>query len=68
MTTKTTSVCDGVHFFAISATCVVCCERHVRLSQSLLLALHPYCDCVAEGQLVIAHKRQFGVVAHLRLC
>ena len=25
-------VCDGVHLFAISTTCSVCCERRVRLS------------------------------------
>ena len=32
MTTKMTSVCDGVHLFAISATCLVSCERRVRLT------------------------------------
>ena len=55
MTTKTTSVCDGVHLFAISATCFACCEKHVRLSQSLLFAFHSFCDRLAQGQLVIAH-------------
>ena len=47
--------CDGVHLFVISATCSACCEKHVRLSQSLLLAFHPFCDRLAQGQLVIAH-------------
>ena len=32
-----TSVCDGVHLFLISATCVVCCERRVRLSWFLFM-------------------------------
>ena len=29
--------------------------KHVRLSQSLLLAFHPFCDRLAQGQLVSAH-------------
>ena len=48
-------VCYGVHLFVISATCSACCEKHVRLSQSLLQAFHPFCDCLAQGQLVSAH-------------
>ena len=32
MTTKATSVCDGVHLFAISATCLLY-PRHVRFTQ-----------------------------------
>ena len=55
MTTKIMSVCDGVHLFVISATCSACCEKHVRLSWSLILAFHPFHDCLAQGQLVSAH-------------
>ena len=42
MTTKVTSVCDVVHLFVISATCFVCFEKNVRLSQLLPVAFHPF--------------------------
>ena len=42
-------LCDGVHLSVISATCSACCEKHVRLSQSLLLAFHPIWDYLAQG-------------------
>ena len=42
MTTKITSVCKGVHLVVISATCSVCCEKHVRLSLSLPSAFHSF--------------------------
>ena len=48
-------LCDGVHLFVISATCSACCEKHVRLSQSLLLTFHPICDYLAQGPQVVAH-------------
>ena len=40
MTTKTTSFCDGVHFCAISATCLVCCERRVDCHSSFSCHKH----------------------------
>ena len=39
-TTKTTSFCDGVHFCAISATCLVCCERRVDCHSSFSCHKH----------------------------
>ena len=36
--------CDGLHLFVISATRSMCCDKHVRLSQSLRLAFHPFCE------------------------
>ena len=60
MTTKITSVCDGVHLFAISAICLVCCERRVRLPQLLFMQQHDpvsallflsFYECLAQNQL-----------------
>ena len=45
MTSKITSVCDGVHLFAISAPCLVCCERRVRLSWFSFMQQAWPCEC-----------------------
>ena len=42
-------------FSSFLPLCSACCEKHVRLSQSLLFAFHPFRDRLAQGQLVIAH-------------
>ena len=61
---KITSVCDGVHLFAISATCPVCCETRVRLSKLLFMqqtgpclrtAFFSSCFCLAQGQPCSLH-------------
>ena len=51
MTKKKTSVCGGVHLVVISATCSVCCEKHVRLSWSLPSAFHSFLSLFGSSQV-----------------
>ena len=64
MTTKITSVCDGVHLFAISATCpdavrdVWDCQSSFSCNKReplLRTPLYPFYDRLAQGQVVSAH-------------
>ena len=61
MTTKITSVCDGVHLGAISATCLVLlretCETVITLFHATrhdlvsALLFYPFYHCLTRGQL-----------------